>query len=175
MKLSGNSRMKKFKERQHARYDMCCKEIGERRVFASVRPTLEWYRSVWCHQKREGTGNGISGPENFNDNFETWIFDIADRFPGHYGHFLNGMLGNAPKPLLLRTRHLLKDLAFALTICDETFNIVHLVTTNSQNRASSEKLNAKWTPEMEQAILKGEGEEEYPDLFLAQHAGHFIV
>lgn len=175
MRLSGNDSMDVFSERQHACYRDVEDEIDGRAVFASIRNTKGWYSSIWCHHKREGTGNGATGPEHWNERFEPWFWGVIDKLPGHYGKFLNGMLGEAASPMLIRTSHLLQDLCATLTICGEDYDIKKLVNTPSANVAAKEKSLVVWTSEMEQALSDSEGAERYPEIFLDKHRGQFLA
>ena len=175
MKLSGDGSMEKYRYRQHAFYNEVEEEIGERAVFASIRATKSWYSSVWCHRKRTGVGNGATGPEMWNESFEPWLRNVLEKTPGHYGKFLNGMLGDAFSPMLIRTSHLLQDLCATLTICGEDYDIRKLVNTPPVNVAAKEKSLVVWTSDMEQALSDSEGPEKYPELFLDEHRGGFLA
>ncbi len=175
MKLSGTPDMDKFSERQHAHYEHVADEIGQRRVFAFIRKTQDWYTSVWCHHKRERTGNGITGPEHWDEEFGMWFWNVVEECPGHYGKFLNGMLGWARDPLLLRTTHLKQDLVSCLTICHEEFSVAKLVNTPRANVATGEKEDCVWTDSMVRALQDSEGPWDYPLDFMAVHARHFLA
>jgi len=143
-------------------------------VIASIRDTVSWYTSVWCHQKRTGTGNGITGTEMWVDHFERWFWNVIEKKPGEYNRLLCAMLNGSENPLLIRTDKLLAGLVTALTLAGEDFEIRPLVNTPPANVAAAEKSLCVWTDDMKQAIVETEGMFKYPDGFLSRYEENLL-
>jgi predicted O-methyltransferase YrrM len=150
-------------QRRHSPYAWLKGEIGDRHVFASVRDTLGWYQSQWCHKTRHPDhGAGIISDENYRPDFAEWIQHVTTAMKGHYGWYIRHMLGSAKRPYILRTNRLFADLEATLIRLGEKFDVHKLRCMTPQNRAGTERLDALWTEDLAHLVWESEGEGEYP-------------
>lgn len=161
-------------ERQHSPFEWMRGEVGDRQAFATVRPTLDWYRSQWMHKTRTGHGSGIISDENFRPDFGDWVTHVTKDHSGHYGWFLTHMLRGS-HALLVRTDNLFDDLKDALERLGEDFVWPYPDQTHMMNRASAgEKADAEWTPALTSLVHGSEGTGTFPTVFIDEYEQNFI-
>jgi len=153
---------------KHSSFEMIQGQIGDRPCFATVRGTLDWYRSVWCHRKQRGLDGytGLLGEELWRDDFPEWIGSVTVHEPGAYGGLLNAMIGESGASLV-RTDHLWDDLQSVLLAMGERWRCVRPMMP--QNIAGIEQNMAHWTSDLVDRILAVEGPGKYPDVFYERH------
>lgn len=161
-------------ENKHAPYRVMRSEVGSRGAFATVRPTLEWYRSQWMHKTRTGDGGGIVGEEYYRPDFDEWVRHVTVALPGHYGWYLGSMLDGSDA-VLIETCRLLNGLRRALYQLNEEFTWPRLDSSWRMNQAGeSEREQSAWTPELMVRVVASEGKQRYPDEFLDKYGKNFV-
>lgn len=160
---------------QHSPFAWVKGESGSRKVFASVRHTLNWYQSIWCHRKRTDQGSGIVSDENYRSDFEEWVRHVSEAMPGHYGWKLCEMLDGSD-PLLIETDvDLFGGLKRVLEEYGEHFDWPNPDETYVMNRASDEeKRDCQWTNELRGLIQSHEGDGEYPESFTVRYRDNLV-
>lgn len=116
----------------------CVREADKegRFSFCFIREPLEWYRSFWC-EKRRARKKAWWLEDTFFLGFEDWVNRMLDERPGFvtelYGHFVGQV------HFVGRTEALSDDLARALELAGEEYDLDALVSTEKANAAGQEK------------------------------------
>jgi hypothetical protein len=153
--------------RKHDGYNDIKNAVGNRKCFATVRGTLDWYRSVWCHRIRTGeSGGGVIADAVWSDDFPVWIEQVTQAEPGNYGRLLLRMLGKS-KAAIVRTECLYADLERLLPQGS-------LKIPLRQNVAGVEQLEAVWDGRLVEMVQRSEGREYYPREFLARYGSRIL-
>lgn len=159
---------------RHASYWQISSFCEDRQVIASVRPTLEWYQSVWCHRKRTGEeGYGLIHTDNWRENFGDWIRWNCGAGLSHYGTFMCQVLDGAD-PILIETENLLDDLASALDASGEKFEPDLIIGAESRNQSTVRyKDQCRYSEELVRLVQGTEGCGTYPQRFMNEYGDRF--
>lgn len=160
---------------RHASYWQVREFCRGRQVIASIRPTLEWYQSVWCHRKSTGEeGLGLISSDNWRENFGDWIRWNCAATRSPYGTFLCQVLDGS-QPALLRTESILHDLSQALELAGEDFVPKNFLHTQAKNRSPLElKDQCRYSADLIQQVQAAEGSGTYPHAFMQQYEDRFV-
>ena len=127
--------------------------------FAFVRHPVQLYRSYWQFKMtHEWDKKNPLDMECKSDNFNIFIRNVLDKYPGYYGDALSEFVGEGKYEIefIGQYENLVEDLITALKSAKEIFNENIIRNLPPYNVSDKKKFPAQYTEELEQEIRKSE-------------------
>ncbi|RMD70085.1 MAG: hypothetical protein D6819_05170 [Gammaproteobacteria bacterium] len=131
----------------------------EKFKFAFVRHPVHLYRSYWQYKMTYGWDKkNILDMECKSDNFNTFIRNVLEKYPGCYGDALIEFVGEGEHEIefIGKYENLIEDLITALKSAKESFNEDIIRNLPPCNVSDKKRFPAQYTEELEQEVRKSE-------------------
>ncbi|SET54921.1 Sulfotransferase family protein [Nitrosomonas marina] len=131
----------------------------EKFKFAFVRHPVNLYRSYWQFKMTYGWDleNQLDQACR-SDNFQLFVRQVLDKFPGIYSSSLIEFVGSADNEIefIGKYEHLIEDLITALETAGEDFNEQLIRTLPPHNVSNKARYPAAYTTQLEAEVKKAE-------------------
>lgn len=127
--------------------------------FAFVRHPVHLYRSYWQYKMTNewDTRNPLD-MECQSDNFNDFVRNVINKYPGHYGKNIISFIGETENEIefIGRYENIVDDLITALTSAGESFDEGIIRNLPPYNVSDKVKFPAHYTNDLEEAVKNSE-------------------